>query len=475
MAEWVPKRALKGCSPIGIREESNVEGYPSRPRVLIVDDAPENIQLLTEMLQGYCLPVPASSGLQALKIANDDPAPDVILLDILMPGMSGYEVCTRLKSEPKTKNIPIIFVTALKDKNEEHKGLELGAADYITRPFNADLVKTRIRYQLEIKRYRALHDGVPLQPVPAIPAASQDLHRELSERKRLQEELLNLNQELESGLALRQAQLAESAVELAAAREELQQESLLRVESQLEVSALKEKLARQGNELESVKRELEGLSFSISHDLRAPLRHLLGFSSALLEDYGDTLDGTAQSFLGCITKAAHKMESQIEALLALSRVSRHELSFASVDLSQLVRQSAASLQDSAPERQAVFTIADELEVHADATLLRAAIDNLLGNAWKYTGKREAAQIEFGQQQEGDSAVYYVRDNGAGFDMKYADRLFGAFQRMHKESEFEGTGVGLATVQRIIRRHGGKIWADAEVDGGATFFFTLSDN
>ena len=451
-----------------------MEGYPSRPRVLIVDDAPENIQLLMEMLHGFCLPIAASNGLQALKLANDDPAPDVILLDILMPGMSGYEVCTRLKAEQKTKDIPIIFVTALKDKTEEHKGLELGAADYITRPFNANLVKTRIRYQLEIKRYRALHDGAPLQPAPALPGASLELQQELCERKRLQEEFSRLNTELESCLAQRQAQLEESAAELTAAREALRQESLLRAEDRLEVGALKEKLTHQGKELEDVRQELEGLSFSISHDLRAPLRHLLGFSGALLEDYGDQLDGTAQSFLGCITKAAHKMESQIEALLTLSRVSRHELAVGCVDLSQLVRQSAASLQDSQPGRQAVFQIADKLQVRADATLMRAAIDNLLGNAWKYTGKREAAQIEFGQKQEGDSAVFYVRDNGAGFDMKYADRLFVAFQRMHKESEFEGTGVGLAVVQRIIRRHGGRIWADAEVDGGATFFFTLSD-
>jgi signal transduction histidine kinase len=442
--------------------------------VLIVDDAPENIQLLTEMLQDYCLPVAASNGLQALKIANDDPAPDVILLDILMPGMSGYEVCTRLKSEQKTKDIPVIFVTALKDKDEEHKGLELGAADYITRPFNANLVKTRIRYQLEIKRYRALHDGAPPQPASPMGDAPSDLQLELCERKRQQEELGRLNRELESNLAERNAQLTASGLELAAARDELRQELRLRSEDRQEVCALNEKLARQSNELETVSQELAGLSFSISHDLRAPLRHLIGFSSALLEDYGDKLDVTAQSYLGCITKAAHKMESQIEALLALSRVARHELVVASVDLSHLVRQSAASLQDSAPERQAVFTIADKLQVRADATLLRAAIDNLLGNAWKYTGKREATQIEFGRKHEGDSAVFFVRDNGAGFDMKYADKLFGAFQRMHKESEFEGTGVGLATVQRIIRRHGGRIWADAQVEGGATFYFTLSD-
>jgi signal transduction histidine kinase len=443
-----------------------MEGYPSRPRVLIVDDVPENIQLLTEMLQDDCLAIAATNGVQALKLANADPAPDIILLDVVMPGMSGYEVCTRLKAEPGTRNIPVIFVTTLADKDEEHKGLELGGADYISRPLNANLVKTRIRYQLEIKRYRARQQAAEDLVTESI-IARPDLLQELAERRRVQEELVHLNTELE-------LRLVEAHAQLAAAQDERRYELQRHTEDRLEIGLLNENLARQRRDFEMVSQELESLGFSISHDLRAPLRHLLGFSGALLEDYGATLDATAQSFLRCIVKSGQKMEAQIEALLSLSRVSRQHLSFDNVNLSHLVREAAALLQGTEPGRRAEFTISDHLVVRADATLLRTAIDQLMGNAWKFTKGKDAAQIEFGQRQEGSSAVYYLRDNGAGFDMRYADRLFGAFQRMHKESEFVGAGIGLATAQRIIRRHGGRIWADATVDLGATFFFTLSE-
>jgi len=441
-----------------------MEGQPIKPRVLIVDDAPENIQLLRKMLHADWLPLCASNGVEALQLANEDPAPDVILLGIMMPGMNGYEVCTRLKSEQKTRDIPIIFVTSLSDKSEEHKGLELGGADYISRPFSSKLVKARIRYQLEIKRHRALPGGADAKPRAQSEGAAPDLVSELSERKHLQDELSHLNRELES-------LLADSRSQLAAARQEqhLTAQSLARDRN--EIALLKENLQRQTNEYHTVSRELEALSFSISHDLRAPLRHLLGFSGALQEDCADQLDDAAQGFLCCISKAARKMEAQIEALLGLSRVARQHLSIVSVDLSRMVRESAAALQASAPGRRGVFSVADHLLVQADASLLQAAIDHLLGNAWKFTKGKDAAAIEFGRQPGG---VFYLRDNGAGFDMRYADRLFGAFQRMHKESEFEGTGIGLATVQRIIHRHGGRIWAEATLDGGTTFFFTLSD-
>jgi light-regulated signal transduction histidine kinase (bacteriophytochrome) len=293
----------------------------------------------------------------------------------------------------------------------------------------------------------------------------EELQLELRERKRPRQELCDLNRELET-------RLFECRTQLAAAQEQCSIASLQLAEDRREIDLLNQHLQQHKRDYETVSQELEALSFSISHDLKAPLRHLLGFSGALQEDYGDILDPGAQSFLGCISKAAHKMDSQIEALLGLSRIARQKLSVASVDLSRMVRDSAALLQGGAPGRRAVFTIADQILVRADAELLRAAIDKLLENAWKFTMGREAAAIEFGQKREGDSEVFFLRDNGAGFDMRYADRLFGAFQRMHKESEFEGTGIGLATVQRIIHRHGGRIWADAAVDEGATFFFTL---
>lgn len=298
-------------------------------------------------------------------------------------------------------------------------------------------------------------------------AAIRQLEAELSERRLIEEELYRLNRALE-------LRLAETGAELAETNADLRREMHWRTEDQKEICRLSEHLVQQKNALKVVNQEMETFGYSISHDLRAPLRHLTGFSGALLEDYRDSLDATAQGYLDCIVRAGRKMDLLIEALLNLSRITRQELNITSVDLSELARECAASLKDSAPERRVVFTIADKLSVRADSSLLRAAIGNLLENAWKYTGKKETATIEFGRKQEGEATIYYLRDNGAGFDMRFAERLFGPFQRMHSENEFEGTGIGLATAQRIIHRHGGKIWADAMVDGGATFYFTLAD-
>ena len=292
------------------------------------------------------------------------------------------------------------------------------------------------------------------------------LQTELSRRERAEEESSRINKAL-------QLQLAEKAAELASANNLLRQEMQWRSEDREEISLLNAKLVRQKHALEVLNEELETFGYSVSHDLRAPLRHMMGFTGMLAEDYRDSLDAVAQGYLDCVMRAGRKMESLFEALLKLSRVTRQEFSIASVDLSVMARECAQSLKESAPERSVVFTIADNLSARADAALLKAAIGNLLGNAWKYTGKKDVATIEFGRKQEGETTVFYLSDNGAGFDMQYADRLFGPFQRMHRESEFEGTGVGLATVQRIIRRHGGRIWADAAVGCGATFYFTLS--
>ncbi|OGU07385.1 MAG: histidine kinase [Geobacteraceae bacterium GWC2_58_44] len=295
----------------------------------------------------------------------------------------------------------------------------------------------------------------------------RQLETELVERIRLEGELHHVNRALE-------LQFTNSCAELAAVNEELRREKHSRAEEQKEISVLRENLFRQKKAFDVVSQELDSFSYSVSHDLRAPLRHMIGFSGVLLEDFRDSLDATAQSYLDCIVRSGLKMEGLIEALLKLSRVTRQELRLASVDLSELARACAASLQESAPERRAVISIADQLSVRADAELLKAAMDNLLQNAWKYTSKKETATIELGHKQEGDARIFFLRDNGAGFDMRFADRLFGPFQKMHREGEFEGMGIGLATVQRIIHRHGGRIWADAAVDAGATFFFTLSD-
>jgi PAS domain S-box-containing protein len=227
-------------------------------------------------------------------------------------------------------------------------------------------------------------------------------------------------------------------------------------------------------ELADANRELEAFSYSVSHDLRAPLRHIDGFAQALVEDYADRLDATGLNFLSRIRAGAQRMGTLIDDLLSLSRVTRTQLTRTEVDLTSLVRDVSARLQEEDPKRPVEWRIAPALRVRGDARLLRVALENLLGNAWKFTSKRADPVIEFSAAStvpDGDR-TYVVRDNGAGFDMAHAPKLFGAFQRLHGAAEFPGSGIGLATVQRIVRRHGGRIWAESSVGAGATFSFTL---
>lgn len=225
-------------------------------------------------------------------------------------------------------------------------------------------------------------------------------------------------------------------------------------------------------ELEAINQELEAFSYSVSHDLRAPLRAIDGFSHILLTDYADRLDETGRDRLGRVRRAAQHMGTLIDDLLKLSRVTRTELKHEQVDLSALARELADDLRKQAPDRNVQFNIAPDLLAHGDKGLLRIALDNLLGNAWKFTGGRAEARIEMELAPSQSGQTYVVSDNGAGFDMAYANKLFGVFQRLHDTSEFPGTGIGLATVQRIIHKHGGRIWAESEVGKGTRFYFTL---
>jgi PAS domain S-box-containing protein len=225
-------------------------------------------------------------------------------------------------------------------------------------------------------------------------------------------------------------------------------------------------------ELAAANKELEAFSYSVSHDLRSPLRSIDGFSQALLEDYADQLPVEGQNHLKRVRAATQRMAELIDDLLNLSKVTRASMKVVSVDLSQLAHRIATELQRTQPERRVNINIAPNLKAHGDSSLLQVVLENLLNNAWKYSSKREQAEIEFGSKHENDETIYFVRDNGAGFDMAYANKLFGAFQRLHAATEFPGTGIGLATVQRIIHRHGGRVWAESAVDRGARFFFTL---
>lgn len=235
-----------------------------------------------------------------------------------------------------------------------------------------------------------------------------------------------------------------------------------------------EALRRYASELEAANAELDAFAYSVSHDLRAPLRAIDGFSQALLEDYSERLDDEGRDDLARVRAAAQRMAALIDDLLKLARVTRAEMQRVSVDLGRVAEEVVAELREREPSRVVDVEIGSDLGAEGDPRLLRVALHNLIGNAWKYTRPRRRAMVEVDGEPVDGVTVFRVKDNGVGFDMAYADKLFAPFQRLHGASEFEGSGIGLATVQRILRRHGGRIWAESEVDGGTTFYFTLRE-
>ncbi|MBI4795844.1 MAG: hypothetical protein HY790_08425 [Deltaproteobacteria bacterium] len=269
----------------------------------------------------------------------------------------------------------------------------------------------------------------------ALITANNSLQKEIGERQRAEKEILELNQRLKERLR----EIMEKKVQLEAAN-----------------------------------KELESFSYAVSHDLRAPLRIIDGFSQALREDCSDKLDSQGQDYLMRILRNTQRMEELIDSLLVLSRLTRREMRREKVDLGEIAQKLTDNLRESDPQRQVEMVIAPGLEGEGDPSMLRVVLENLLDNAWKFTGKKAEARIEVGALPKKDGPrVFYVRDNGAGFDMAFKDKLFGAFQRLHGKDEFPGNGVGLATVQRIIHRHGGRVWAEGAVDQGAVVYFTLS--
>jgi two-component system NtrC family sensor kinase len=383
-------------------------------KILAVDDSETYLQGIAEALRadGYEM-VLARTGEEALQLLAVQPV-DCILLDVLMPGIGGQETCRRVKNTPAMRDIPIVMLTAIDDRDPMIQGLGAGADDYIAKSSDFEVLRARVLAKLRRKQFE-------------------------DENRLIREHLLR-------------AEL--DAIEARAARE------------------IAEARASLVEQLESKNEELESFSYSVAHDLRAPLRSIDGFGLILLEDYADKLDDTGKGYLNYVRESAQQMARLIDDLLALSRVTRSEFRRAPIDVSAIIHSVAARLAQSNADRHVEMVIAEGLLAEVDDGLLTIVFENLLGNAWKFTRTCAEPRIEVGTCEE-EHRTYFVRDNGAGFDMAYAPKLFGVFQRLHSATEFEGTGIGLATVQRIVHRHGGRIWAEGAVGRGATFFFTLA--
>ncbi len=255
-------------------------------------------------------------------------------------------------------------------------------------------------------------------------------------------------------------------------------EELLRVRAEEETRELNKKLeervAERTAEYHAVNRELEAFTYSVAHDLRAPLRSMDGFAAAVLDDYGSALDETGRQFLRRIRGSAQKLGNLIDDLLKLAQVARLRVERRAVDLSAVFADAVVKLEKLSGDREVEVLVGEGITVHADASLLRLAVENLLANAWKFTGNEDAPRIECGAMEDAGRSVYFVRDNGVGFDDAYAEKIFKVFERLHTDAQFEGTGVGLATVRHVVERHGGRVWASGETGVGAVFYFTLDE-
>lgn len=367
--------------------------------ILLVDDDPKKRFVIKTILEplGENV-VEASSGADALRqLLRQEFA--VILLDVRMPVMDGFETAQLIRQRPRSELTPIIFVTALDQaETDMGRGYELGAVDFVFAPVVPAILRAKV--------------GVFV-----------DLYRAQQELRRYRMQLEELVEERTTALT-------------------------------------------------AINRELEAFSYSVSHDLRAPLLAFDGLSQALLDDYGTQLDSRAKDYLNRMSRASRRMGSVFDGLQSLFHVTSGDIRKERIDISRMAAEIIEELRASNPDREVSVNIASDLAVTGDVRLVRILLGNLIGNAWKFTSTKPNATIDIGHEVVDGEDRHFVRDNGVGFDMLYSHKLFGAFQRLHSQSEFPGSGIGLATVRRIVNRHGGRAWAEGALGEGATFYFVL---
>lgn len=392
---------------------------PEEPRttILLVDDTKENLIVLEAVLSetGEEL-ISVTSGAEALRYLLSNEHVAVILLDVLMPEMDGLETARYIRARERLRDIPIVFLTAVHKSDEfAEQGYMAGAVDYLIKPINPVVLKSKVSILVE-------------------------LHKRRERQQKLDQEQLSLTKT--------KARLVDELVD--------REREVKRVNDHLSIA----------------NRELESFAYSASHDLRAPLRHIKSFIK-LLEEERAPLSPKQTEYFGHISDAATKMDALIQDLLLFSRVGWSKISPAPFDMDLIVQEAIRELKPQCEGRTIEWKFETLGAAWGEPNLVRIVLMNLIGNAVKYTRKRKTASIEIGMTNaQPDERTYYVRDNGVGFDMKDTEGLFDPFRRLHSDAEFEGTGIGLAMVRRIIMRHGGRTWAEGKVDKGATVFFTL---
>ncbi len=393
-----------------------------RAKILLVDDRPENLIALHAILEplGAEL-ILAQSGEDALRqVLRHDFA--LVLMDARMPGLDGFQAATIIRDRERTRNVPIIFLTAYNmDSEQIFRGYRAGAVDYIGKPYNPDILRMKARVFV-------------------------DLYEKNAQIKRQAEQL--------------------HAIELREAAEAIEREAMQRANEDLE-----HQIAIRTQALVEANREMEAFCYSVSHDLRVPLRTIAATSGILLEETSDRLDEEEREHLERQAAAAKRLGNLIDDLLLLSRLGRRSLEVAEVDVTAITQEIVDDLLSRDHGYSVEFEVQDGMRARADTGLLRIALENVLQNAAKYSPN--GGKVRVGIEDLDGERAFYVKDEGIGFDMAYAHKLFAPFERLHRDGEFEGTGIGLASVQRIVHRHGGRVWAEGAPGKGAKFYFVLA--